>query len=132
MIVARDGIDLNNFSQNFDKAEVRKKLDCHLIKKIVMYIGRLDGWKGVETLFAASKLLPEVHFAIIGGEIGQIARFKKNIPIFFFGPAIHTENLRKIKWQLMCWCCPIPAKTRSPLILLLRLNFLLIWLLAVR
>ncbi len=92
MIVARDGIDLNNFSQNFDKAEVRKKLGLPLDKKIVMYIGRLDGWKGVETLFAASKLLPEVHFAIIGGEIGQIARFKKEYPdILFLGQRPYRE-----------------------------------------
>lgn len=86
IIIAHDGIDLGDFSQNFDKAESRKKLGLPLDKKIVMYVGRLDGWKGVETLFAASKLLSEVKTVIIGGETGQIARFKKEYPdIIFLG-----------------------------------------------
>lgn len=92
IIVAHDGVDLGDFSKNFDKAEARKKLGLPLDKKIAMYAGRLDGWKGVETLFAASKLLPEVQFAIIGGETGQIARFKKEYPdIIFLGQRHYRE-----------------------------------------
>lgn len=92
IIVAHDGIDLGDFSQNFDKEEARKKLGLPLDKKIAMYAGRLDGWKGVETLFAASKLLPEVKTVIIGGETGQIARFKKEYPdIIFLGQRPYRE-----------------------------------------
>lgn len=92
IIVAPDGVDLNDFSKIFDKMAIRKKLGLPLDKKIVMYIGRLDGWKGVETLFVASKLLPEIRFAIIGGEIGQIARFKKEYPdIIFLGQRPYKE-----------------------------------------
>ncbi|MCK6462527.1 MAG: hypothetical protein L6Q29_01765 [Candidatus Pacebacteria bacterium] len=72
IVVAPDGIDLGDFSKNFDKAESRKRLGLPLDKKIAMYIGRLDGWKGAETLLETSKLLPEVLFVVIGGEAGNI------------------------------------------------------------
>ena len=44
-----------------------------------MYIGRLDGWKGTKTLFAASEMLPGVQTVVIGGETKQIEQLKKNI-----------------------------------------------------
>lgn len=92
IIVAPDGIDLGDFSKNFDKMESRKKLGLPLDKKIAMYIGRLDGWKGAETLFAASKLLPEIKVAVIGGETRQISRLKEKYPgIVFLGQRPYRE-----------------------------------------
>lgn len=92
IVVAPDGIDLGDFLKNFDKPESRKRLGLPLDKKIVMYIGRLDGWKGVETLFAAAKLLSEVQFVVIGGETNQITKLKKEYPkIVFLGQHPYRE-----------------------------------------
>lgn len=92
IVVAPDGIDLGDFSKNFDKAESRKRLGLPLDKKIAMYIGRLDGWKGAETLLETSKLLPEVLFVVIGGEAGQIAQVDKKYPrVSFLGQRPYRE-----------------------------------------
>ena len=78
IIVAPDGIDLTDFLNKFDKVSVRKELGLPLDKKIALYIGRLDGWKGAETLLAASKLLPQnIQVVLIGGEPQEVFRLKK-------------------------------------------------------
>lgn len=92
IIIAPDGIDLGDFSKNFDKTEAKRRLGLPLNKKIAMYIGRLDGWKGVETLFAASKLLSEIQVAVIGGEARQIFRLKEKYPnVVFLGQRPYRE-----------------------------------------
>lgn len=87
IIVAPDAVDLADFSKNYVQADVRKKLGLPTDKKIVLYIGRLDGWKGVNTLFEASKLLPdEIRVVVIGGETKLVARLQKEYPrIIFLG-----------------------------------------------
>jgi len=78
IIVASDGIDLVDFSNKIDKVSVRKELGLPLDKKIALYIGRLDGWKGSETLLAASKLLPQhIQVVLMGGEPQEVSRLKK-------------------------------------------------------
>ena len=78
IVVAPDGIDLADFVNKFDKVSVRKELGLPLDKKIALYIGRLDGWKGAEILLAASKLLPRhIQVVIIGGEPQEVSRLKK-------------------------------------------------------
>jgi glycosyltransferase involved in cell wall biosynthesis len=82
IIVAPDAIDLAAFAPERASVEskdvARTRLGLPLEKKIVMYIGRLDGWKGVETLCEAAAFLPEdTIIGIIGGEPAQIESFKK-------------------------------------------------------
>ena len=78
IVVAPDGIDLADFLNRFDKNSVRKELGLPLDKKIALYIGRLDGWKGAETLLAASRLLPQhIQAVLIGGEPREVSRLKK-------------------------------------------------------
>jgi len=78
IIVAPDGIDLADFLNKFDKVSVRKELGLPLDKKIALYVGRLDGWKGAETLLAASRLLPQhIQVVLIGGEPREVSRLKK-------------------------------------------------------
>ena len=87
IVVAADAVDIINFSKKYVQADVRKKLGLPLDKKIALYVGRLDGWKGLETALEASKLLPaEIQMVIIGGEEKQAARFKKEYPnVIFLG-----------------------------------------------
>ena len=86
IVVAADAVDIADFSKKYVQVDVRKKLGLPLDKKIVMYIGRLDGWKGTKTLFAASEMLPGVQTVVIGGETKQIEQLKKEYPrIIFLG-----------------------------------------------
>ena len=78
IIVSHDGIDLEDFKLPFSKTEARVVQGLPLDKKIVLYAGRLDGWKGVETFFEASKNFDDHTLAVvIGGEASQVNSFSK-------------------------------------------------------
>lgn len=67
--VAPDGVDLAPFARAESRVAARTRLGLPQDKNIVMYIGRLDGWKGMETLLEASRLLPhDTQVVVIGGE----------------------------------------------------------------
>lgn len=85
IIVAHDGIDLEQFAHPESKESARARLGLPQDKKIAMYIGRLDGWKGVETLLEASLTLSsEWLVVIIGGEPEQVAKLSDKYPAVRF------------------------------------------------
>lgn len=68
IVVAPDGVDLDDFAHPEPKAQARARLGIAQNAKAAFYIGILDAWKGTETLYAAAQLLaPEVQTVIIGG-----------------------------------------------------------------
>ena len=93
IIVAPDAIDLETFSHPISKEESYTRLGLPHDKKIALYIGRLDGWKGVNTLCEASTLLPTtILVAIIGGDKDQIVRLAKKYPkVVFLGYRPYRE-----------------------------------------
>lgn len=99
IIVVPDGIDLADFSNKLDKISIRKELGLPMDKKIALYVGRLDGWKGVETFLEASKILPEnIKAVIIGGEPQQISRLKKEYEeVVFLGFLPYRELAKNQK-----------------------------------
>jgi glycosyltransferase involved in cell wall biosynthesis len=92
VLVAPDGVDLAHFQQS-SQADARARLDLSASGKIAMYIGRLDGWKGVETLLEASSLLADlVTVVIIGGEPAQIKTLSAQYPqVTFLGSRPYRE-----------------------------------------
>ncbi len=81
IVVAPDGVDLDAFANPESKEAARVRLGLPQDKKIVMYIGRVDGWKGVDTLCEAAHLLsPNILVVIIGGEPEQITLLEKQYP----------------------------------------------------
>lgn len=87
IIVAHDAIDLEQFEVSISKDEARKNLGIKSNLPIAMYIGALGGWKGVETLLGAAKLLKDqVQVVIIGGEEKQIKSLRITYPeVLFLG-----------------------------------------------
>lgn len=75
MIVAHDGIDDTFFEEMPSRLAARKELGLGVDEKIVMYIGGLDAWKGIETLFLASAFLKKMKLVIIGGSFEQIEHY---------------------------------------------------------
>ena len=93
MLVAHDGVDLEAFAHPQERQAACARLALPEGKKITMYIGRLDGWKGVTTLFEASKLLPQEYLvAIIGGEASQVEKLASAYPeVLFLGTRPYKE-----------------------------------------
>jgi glycosyltransferase involved in cell wall biosynthesis len=93
IIVEHDGTDLKTFADLESKEAARRRLSLPKEKKIVMYAGRLDGWKGSETLFSAAAMLPQdVVVAVIGGEQEQVEVLRKCYPnVAFLGYRPYRE-----------------------------------------
>jgi glycosyltransferase involved in cell wall biosynthesis len=87
-----NGIDLDDFARPESKEVARARLGLPQDAKTALYIGKLDGWKGVDTLLEASLLLSETRVAIIGGEKNQIEELsKKYSKVIFVGFRPYAE-----------------------------------------
>jgi glycosyltransferase involved in cell wall biosynthesis len=85
IVVAPDGVDLEAFAHPESKDEARLRLQLPQYKRIAMYIGRLDSWRGASTLCeAAAYFPPDVCAVLIGGESAQVADFKRRYPNVIF------------------------------------------------
>lgn len=93
VLVAPDAIDLAAFLHPESKVAARTRLGLPQDVTIVLYIGRLDGWKGVGTLLKASTQLPkEVIVALIGGEESEVKRLRGEYPqVMFLGARPYSE-----------------------------------------
>jgi D-inositol-3-phosphate glycosyltransferase len=66
------GVDLELF-RPLDWHESRAKLGWSLKERIVIYVGRIDPIKGIDTLIDAIPMLqePDVHVVLIGGDLDE-------------------------------------------------------------
>lgn len=88
-----NGIELADFAHPLSKQEARIALGLPQSVPVALYAGRLDGWKGTDTLIAAAKLLaPDVLVAFIGGEDRQVDALRQAHPnLLFLGSRPYTE-----------------------------------------
>ena len=88
ILVAHDGVDFKQFDIRISKTEARKKLNLPLDKKIVIYAGLFDEWKGYTVLLQAEKFFNdrEIKLVMIGGLEKQVEKLKKEYPqVIFLG-----------------------------------------------
>lgn len=93
IIAIPNGIDIEETKES--KTSSRLRLGLPLDAFIVLYAGAFGGWKGTDTLFAASELLSEhIRVAVIGGRKEQVEVAKKRYPhILFLGERPYRELL---------------------------------------
>lgn len=90
--VAHDGVDLDAFACPESRHAARARLGLPQDAAVAMYIGRLDGWKGTETLLEASGHMEGVTLAVIGGEPAQLETLSRRFPnVRFLGARPYTE-----------------------------------------
>ena len=88
ILVAPDGVDLEQFNVKISKEEARKRLNLPFNKKIVIYAGHLYKWKGTASLlevaknfqfsiFNFQKKTEDVLFVFVGGTERDVDKFRK-------------------------------------------------------
>lgn len=92
LLLAHNGVDESFFAEIETKTEARKRLGIVTDQKVVMYIGGLDVWKGVDAFLEASKLCTDALFVIIGGDEQHIGKLKVSYPrVKFLGSKPYSE-----------------------------------------
>ena len=75
--VISDAVDIDVFGR-CSKAEARKELGVKKNDFLVMYVGQMYKWKGVETLVAAAAFLSDdTHVWLVGGTPEELPRIEK-------------------------------------------------------
>lgn len=81
LLVAPNGVDIKEFDDIIDDKKIlREKLLLPLDKKILMYVGHLYKWKGIDLLIKLAELLKnrqDVIFYILGGTDKDIKKYKE-------------------------------------------------------
>jgi len=77
VLVAHDGVDLEQFSISISKEDARRKLSLPLDKRLVVYTGHLYFHKGADTLAQSAKFFASDMIAVIvGGTETDLRRFR--------------------------------------------------------
>lgn len=80
IVVAPDAVDLADFAHTETPEQARSRLSLGN-QFIAMYVGRLDGWKGTESVCEASEFVgKDIQIVLIGGEAAQVAFLKEKYP----------------------------------------------------
>ncbi|HYF28799.1 MAG TPA: glycosyltransferase family 4 protein [Candidatus Paceibacterota bacterium] len=89
--VVPDAVDAAAYERVESKEAARRRLGLPQDAPLVMYAGRLDGWKGLETLLAAE--LPEhTELVIIGGKPPEVETLQRRHPkVRFLGQRPYEE-----------------------------------------
>ena len=113
ILLSRSAVDTAVFG-DIDKSASRAKLGLPLHERIAVYTGHLFGWKGVDTLAEAARLVPDIRVMFVGGTSADIARFKEqysdvpNIYIVGFVPHDHVPL-----WQAAADVLVIPNSAKE-------------------
>jgi glycosyltransferase involved in cell wall biosynthesis len=76
LVVAHNGVDLEQFRRVLTKLEARKKLDLPPNKKIVCYCGNIYTGRGIDLLVEVSSRLRDALFLIVGGLESDIKLYR--------------------------------------------------------
>lgn len=79
VIVAPSGVDLESFLPDRSKEAARQELALDPTAKLIVYSGHLYDYKGIPTILAVAKLMPDCQFILVGGWAEDIARVQQTI-----------------------------------------------------
>ncbi len=79
LVVAHNGVDLEQFGSVTSKLEARGKLGLPPNKKIVCYSGNIYRGRGIDLLVEVSSRLPDVLFLIVGGLDSDINVYRHKV-----------------------------------------------------
>ena len=94
LIVAPNGVDLEDFCLKETNDKVIDSLNLPANKLVVMYVGHLYKWKGVETIIETAKKINDDKFifVIVGGTKEDVKKYKTIIKAEGIGNVILTGD----------------------------------------
>lgn len=111
ILVAPDAVDLEEFAHPESREAARARLGLLKEKKVALYIGRIDGWKGTDTFFKAAAFLPaDVRAVVIGGDEEEVAELKRRFPLVTFLGYRPYRELSRNQAAADCLVLPSTAK----------------------
>ena len=113
ILVAHDAVDAGFFNKTLSKKDARAVLGIVSEKPVVMYIGGLDQWKGVGTLFEASESnYGDISTYVIGGKEHQIERYRALYTHINFLGARPYKELKDLQQAADALVIPNTAKNK--------------------
>ena len=79
-LIAPNAVDLDEFDINNYEKDLLKELNLSDDKKIIMYVGHLYDWKGINVIIEVAELLKEkkdIVFVLIGGTKKDIEKYRR-------------------------------------------------------
>lgn len=86
MTMAPDGVSLDNLSSTSSRSKQPNQ------SPIVLYLGSLHHWKGIDVLLAAISQLPGVRARIVGGNDESVARYRSRAGELGIGDRVSFEG----------------------------------------
>ncbi len=84
--VAHDAVDERFFAPHVSMDEARRALGITTRKPVVLYVGGLEAWKGVDTLLCTSEKSDIFEVYIIGGKEMELEKLRRQYPrVHFLG-----------------------------------------------
>lgn len=75
--VLPNGVAVERFASEVDKKTLRTELGLPLNTAVAAFSGSLHEGRGGEEMLECARLLPDIHFLIVGGTAEQVARFRR-------------------------------------------------------
>lgn len=99
ILVAADGVNLEEFDVLGSKEECRRKFGLPMDKKLVLYTGHLYPWKGADALLEVARKFSTSNtiFVLVGGTPGDIESYKLKVKsyqlknVYIIGHRPHRE-----------------------------------------
>ena len=94
VVVVPNGIDIDEFSVDISREAARGKLGLPLARKIALYAGSFQGWKGLDIFLGTAALMKDTDFIVVGGAGQELSDAQTRFPgknVMFIGRKPHAE-----------------------------------------
>jgi glycosyltransferase involved in cell wall biosynthesis len=96
ILVLPDGVNLKDFDIDESQSKLKNELNLPISKKLVMYTGSFQNWKGYDTLLESSlKFSDNIKLVMVGGNKVQIDKLSKKYPDVIFTGYVNNDLIPK-------------------------------------
>jgi glycosyltransferase involved in cell wall biosynthesis len=78
VLVAPNGVDLDQFDADADRSDARRRLGLPDDAPIVMYCGHLYDYKGIADIIDSARRLSQIRFVLVGGRPEEVERWRQS------------------------------------------------------